>query len=1236
MKRSRFFAVLLSVCTALECTALERPGISGAEQSTDGISNNEIYDSDTIKSDDNISDKEESTAAPVFPETFDMREHGTITSVKDQGDYGLCWAFSAIGAAESSLVRKDPLIDLSELHLSYFTFNGEDSLNPTTSPDFFEAGGHTSFLTSTFSKWAGPVSEALLPYDTSTDEIVPDMKFISDYHLKNAVMVNSYSEFKLAGIYGNERIKFSDDEIKEMILSGKPVIINFNFDFSVTYDTTTFSQYCSTAKNPTHSVILTGWDDNYPAENFLNKPAGNGAWLAKNSWGTQWGDNGYFWISYYDQSISDTSVLEFESNSEYNNCYYYDSAYSGIITADNTNMYEGYMANVFTADSDSAVTAAGFYTTDKNTSYEITVYTDLQDENDPTSGTKGRTTYGTQMYPGYYTVKLDKASEIKQGEIFSVVVKLSNPEKEYPIPVEASIINAESDITNLNISCIEQSDLETTMSAPGQSFISSNGISWTDTYGIKMDKPQTTLIKPGLYNAYYLGNVCLKAFTEETDHISFSERSGKIAFGTAVSLDSVNNSAIYYTTDGTDPDKTSYLYSDPIVIEEDTIIKARIYRNGKPGTVYTGVYTQACAALSDLTINKEQADLKSSGAQQTFSVSAYEKDIVLLPVSTGKITINGKEIPSGKEYILPDAKAGNNHILIEVSEEGKTSSKYEFDVFKNYAFIDYFSETISFDEGSVFVTDENGNTLKNGESITDLLGQTLFVEYNGDRQKIDLTAKVALENYLDDFIKINYNINCIEGICHMDKDTVYSNSPDMSDPRSVTERQITKFDEYLFEIYPESDKDLYFQIPATYNRPASSVIHFHIDDRPTFEDDSLSVFLTDDNRVSMSIANDHVLNVYYKLEIKQSTSQVYTTDIPAANLLSKNHTYLSEPLKSGETYSLYVMLSYDAEIKKYQSMVKEIVLKVPGDTPKCSFNYEEEKIIFDDTMYTVTGPDGNSIQCFEKISDLLGQTIIFTDKEGITEEIVIPDRPAPPDIEEDQCSSVLRGSFSDDILMDKRYKNGYIKKAMLELKNLFVSTNYPTDLSEITEISVDNFYCNKSFAEGETVLFYIKDTDTSFRSEYYEFTIPKLEKTNKKDLDIKRVTESSVILENAEGCEYGIKRNFEDDYEWQDSPVFNGLKSNKQYVIGIRKKGSGNSWHSETIENVIRTLPKAFVSGDLNNDGSLSVSDAIILKRILSSNAEPDSQQFRAGDMNSDEKINVFDMIRLRRALTEQ
>ena len=64
-----------------------------------------------------------------------------------------------------------------------------------------------------------------------------------------------------------------------------------------TYNEETFSLYSPDYQSPNHAICVVGWDDNFSKDNFLTKPEGDGAWIIKNSWGTEWGDNGYFYIS---------------------------------------------------------------------------------------------------------------------------------------------------------------------------------------------------------------------------------------------------------------------------------------------------------------------------------------------------------------------------------------------------------------------------------------------------------------------------------------------------------------------------------------------------------------------------------------------------------------------------------------------------------------------------------------------------------------------------------------------------------------------------------------------------------------------------------------------------------------------------------------------------------------------------------------------------------------------------
>jgi C1A family cysteine protease len=62
-------------------------------------------------------------------------------------------------------------------------------------------------------------------------------------------------------------------------------------------------------------VLIVGWDDAFPASSFRSghRPPGDGAFLIKNSWGADWGDKGFAWVSYHDATIGDAPVVSLDA-----------------------------------------------------------------------------------------------------------------------------------------------------------------------------------------------------------------------------------------------------------------------------------------------------------------------------------------------------------------------------------------------------------------------------------------------------------------------------------------------------------------------------------------------------------------------------------------------------------------------------------------------------------------------------------------------------------------------------------------------------------------------------------------------------------------------------------------------------------------------------------------------------------------------------------------------------------
>ena len=390
---------------------------------------------DVLSNDNSSIDGMEIAKAATYPAAYRTEN---LPAVRDQGIYGVCWSFSTISLIETNLIKKNLAssdIDLSELHLVNYTYNcvndplggleGDVNKFDTSHGSVMQYGGNVEMAANSLLDWEGAVNEDVVPYtidyirqveNEQLDDLLAYGKDVA--HVQNFYRVNITSR----------------DDVKKAVMDYGAVSISYFSDQSSdwstdNYNSSTAAYYCPNAYTSNHAVTIVGWDDDYSADNFATTPDGNGAWIVRNSWGSYYGKEGYFYLSYYDKSIYTVGyALEAELSNNYDNNYQYDGAMLyGYMGYGGSNKY----ANIFEAkanqDGSENIKAVSFMTgRSTNLNYTVSIYTNLTDETNPESGTLAAQKSGITTYDGTYTVNLDSPVEINEGNKFSVVVEVRN------------------------------------------------------------------------------------------------------------------------------------------------------------------------------------------------------------------------------------------------------------------------------------------------------------------------------------------------------------------------------------------------------------------------------------------------------------------------------------------------------------------------------------------------------------------------------------------------------------------------------------------------------------------------------------------------------------------------------------------------------------------------------------------------------------------------------------------
>ena len=736
--------------------------------------------------------KQQSRLSPktAVPSSYDMRDYGYAPATIDQGQYGICWAIQSTSVLESTLIRQNPLISFSANHLAWFSYIGNKESEAYNFKadllgdiDPYNSGGYGSTALGTLAAWKGPVSTAVMPQpDTKVSE---KLRYRSEYHVQDSICPGG--SLITDGRWVSQA---TVSLVKQLMLEEKTAvgIDYYNDDFY--YNPQTAAFYCDEPNYTNHSVIIIGWDDNYSKENFREnlRPEHDGAWLVKNSWGESFGENGVFWLSYEDVNIKYSNTYTIEEADNYENNYQYDvggwmmSVSADAFADEKYASKQGYMANIFTANGDEQIEAVSFYTTDANSSYDISIYTGVS-ENEPTSGKIAlKSQSGTEFYCGYHTIELQSPVKLKAGERYSVVVKLTNPEYAYPIATEASFFPYSTE--NLKY-----------FAKGGESFISVDGKDWCDAANIRENQ----------FDCYIrVSNVCLKAFTNpipssgaNAPRVRFSVPEGQIAVGDTVQL--LGNGDIYYTvTDKNGVTGEAVKYTEPIVINDECTVAAWIKDGGKDGEVNENKYTVAKSQLIEMFVeqsgNIRLINLQDGDAELTVDDNEYGEPIKIMPHGAGIITVNGKTVKSdewSQEIVLNPAV--ENKITVVSSEEGKAPTAYTINVLARALKFDYTAKTVSFDDTIVSVEDPDGNSIENGGSIekyiTESGAEHIYLTVTHLDSGIQTTEPVAQKKVLNN--KMAYLYTDIETTVNFSAAYIYADNEEMINARSFNNAAIT-------------------------------------------------------------------------------------------------------------------------------------------------------------------------------------------------------------------------------------------------------------------------------------------------------------------------------------------------------------------------------------------------------------------------------------------------------------
>lgn len=366
----------------------------------------------------------------VFPAKYDLRDYGRSTPVRNQGGEGFCWNFASTASMESSVLSQEELkkqlgenpqdtLDFAEAGNAWYIYTPVTDKSSVLYGDSMtdehkgSRGGFPKTISYGLSSGYGTYPEELLPYNNWRDGFDESYRFYSDFKLKN------FNDFDAESI----------NAIKSAVTNNGAVALiynNYTCNFytgddgmEAYYDNGTAIDGRTGYQN--HAVAIVGWDDDFSMNRFHPQasPNINGAWLCKNSWGTDHGSTakgyeGYFWLSYetVNQKFSQFVMQSPDS---------YDNVYQNQVSVNSAMKNEAF-AEVFTATNNETIKQI-CYNTLGSAEIQIEIYKLKKDYASAVDGTLLSNFKSKVQYSGTHTVDCPDVVKLDKGDNFSVVIK---------------------------------------------------------------------------------------------------------------------------------------------------------------------------------------------------------------------------------------------------------------------------------------------------------------------------------------------------------------------------------------------------------------------------------------------------------------------------------------------------------------------------------------------------------------------------------------------------------------------------------------------------------------------------------------------------------------------------------------------------------------------------------------------------------------------------------------------